>query len=132
MVYGINRRALLSTLDYFGVASGALIPDIMHGILEGGLPLEVKLMLKVCVSTIYYIRMYIYIAVVNLLHKELVVDEKLFTLGFIDEAFVKLNIRSCDGDKRSPLYVFPSLPLILIFTNLVSSHNSRHMCTCME
>lgn len=48
-MYGVNRRALLSTLEYFGVASGALVPDIMHDVLEGALPLEVKLMLKVYV-----------------------------------------------------------------------------------
>ena len=47
-VYGVNRQALLNTLDFFCVASGALIPDVMHDILEGALPLEVKLMLKVC------------------------------------------------------------------------------------
>ena len=49
----MNRQALLSTLDYFGVASGALIPDIMHDILEGALPLEVKLMLKVSESLLH-------------------------------------------------------------------------------
>lgn len=47
LVYGINRRALLNSLDYFKVTSGSLIPDIMHDVLEGALPLEVKLMLKV-------------------------------------------------------------------------------------
>lgn len=47
LVYGINRRALLSTLTFFDIASGSLIPDIMHDILEGALPLEVKLMLQV-------------------------------------------------------------------------------------
>ena len=46
-VYGVNRRSLLNSLEFFDVASGALIPDIMHDILEGALPLEVKLMLKV-------------------------------------------------------------------------------------
>lgn len=45
--FGVNRRALLDNLCYFDVVSGALIPDIMHDILEGVLPLEVKLMLKV-------------------------------------------------------------------------------------
>ena len=45
--FGVNRRALLNSLTYFDVTSGALIPDIMHDILEGALPLEVKLMLKV-------------------------------------------------------------------------------------
>lgn len=48
LVYGVNRRALLNSLEFFSVASGALIPDIMHDVLEGVLPLEVKLMLKVC------------------------------------------------------------------------------------
>lgn len=46
-VYGVNRRSLLNTLDFFSVSSGTLVPDIMHDILEGALPLEVKLMLKV-------------------------------------------------------------------------------------
>lgn len=47
LVYGVNRRALLNNLEFFSVTSGALIPDIMHDVLEGVLPLEVKLMLKV-------------------------------------------------------------------------------------
>lgn len=45
--FGVNRRALLNSLRYFDVTSGALIPDIMHDILEGALPLEMKCMLKV-------------------------------------------------------------------------------------
>ncbi|CAI8047453.1 hypothetical protein GBAR_LOCUS26222 [Geodia barretti] len=80
LVYGVNRRALLHTLSYFSVASGALIPDIMHDVLEGALPLEVKLMLKV-----------------------FVIDKKLFSLTFIDDGFKKLNLRSFDGDKPSTL-----------------------------
>ena len=48
LVYGVNRRALLTSLRFFDVASGTLIPDIMHDILEGALPLVVKQMLKVC------------------------------------------------------------------------------------
>lgn len=47
MTFGVNRRTLLSTLRYFEVTSGALVPDVMHDILEGALPLELKLMLKV-------------------------------------------------------------------------------------
>ena len=35
-------------LTVYDVASGTLIPDIMHDILEGALPLVVKQMLKVC------------------------------------------------------------------------------------
>ncbi len=45
IVYGVNRRALLNTLEFYNVASGSLIPDIMHDVLEGALPMEVKLML---------------------------------------------------------------------------------------
>ena len=44
---GINQRSELDECDYFQVASGALVSDIMHDILEGALPLEIKLMLKV-------------------------------------------------------------------------------------
>ena len=47
LVYGVNHRALLQSLTHFSLTSGALIPDIMHDILEGMLPLEVKCLLKV-------------------------------------------------------------------------------------
>ena len=30
-------------------------------------------------------------------------DQKLFSLGYIDSAFNKLNLRSFDGDRPSPL-----------------------------
>ena len=46
-MYGVNWRAILSTLSFFNITSGALITDIMHDIVEGALHLEVKLMLKV-------------------------------------------------------------------------------------
>ena len=99
LVYGVNRRALLNTLTYFSVASGALIPDIMHDVLEGVLPLEVKLMLKVD-----YIHMYVRVLQKNFLFIQVyVVDKKLFTLNFIDDGFKKLNLRSFDGDKPSAL-----------------------------
>lgn len=60
LVYGINRRALLSTLSFFDVASGSLVPDIMHDVLEGALPREVKLMLQVSVS-LYYTCIIVYV-----------------------------------------------------------------------
>lgn len=47
LIYGVNRCAFLNTLEFLSVTSGALIPDIMHDVLEGILPLEVKLMLNV-------------------------------------------------------------------------------------
>ena len=46
-LYGINYRSPLDSLPNFEVAEGAMIPDIMHDILEGILPLEMKNMLKV-------------------------------------------------------------------------------------
>ena len=44
--YGINRRSVLNDLKYFHVCNGALIPDIMHDVLEGVLQYEAKLMLQ--------------------------------------------------------------------------------------
>ena len=44
---GVNREAAFNSLKYFSVSSGTLVPDLIHDILEGALPLEVKLMLKV-------------------------------------------------------------------------------------
>ena len=47
MMFGVNRRSLLTSLTYFDVTSGTMIPDVMHDFLEGVIPLELKLMLKV-------------------------------------------------------------------------------------
>ena len=47
MMLGVNRRSLLTSLNYFDVTSGLLIPDVMHDFLEGVVPLELKLILKV-------------------------------------------------------------------------------------
>ena len=44
--YGINRRSVLDDLRYFKVASGSLLQDIMHDVLEGTLQYEAKLMLN--------------------------------------------------------------------------------------
>ena len=46
-MYGVNTRSLLDSLTFFDVCSGTFVPDIMHDILEGVLPLEVRLMLAV-------------------------------------------------------------------------------------
>ena len=51
--FGINTKSQLESLQYFTVAEGAMIPDIMHDILEGVLPLELKLILKVYVYIMY-------------------------------------------------------------------------------
>ena len=43
----------LMSLCYFEVTSGALLADIMHNFLEGLVPLEMKLMLKVIYCGFY-------------------------------------------------------------------------------
>jgi len=95
-LFGVNRRSILNDLSYFNVASGALVPDIMHDILEGMLPLEVKHMLKVLFS--YYNSYIAYLKV-----QVFVIDEKLITLMEIDELIQALNIRSIDGEKPSAI-----------------------------
>ena len=49
--FGVNHRSTLESLKHFTVAEGAMIPDILHDVLEGVLTVELKLMLKV---TQYY------------------------------------------------------------------------------
>ena len=48
--HGLNRDSVLNTLSYFHVCDGALLPDIMHDLLEGALQYEVKLMLRVMID----------------------------------------------------------------------------------
>lgn len=45
-LYGVNCRSVLMELAYFDVCSGALLPDIMHDLLEGVLQYEAKLLLN--------------------------------------------------------------------------------------
>ena len=52
LTYRVNRPVLLDTLCYFDVASGALIPDIMHDVLEGALPYQTSFKGKI---VLYYI-----------------------------------------------------------------------------
>jgi len=49
--YGINRDSILNELSYFHVCNGSLVPDVMHDVLEGALPYEVKLMLQFMIDT---------------------------------------------------------------------------------
>ncbi len=44
--YGINSTSILNELKHFHTCNGALIPDIMHDVLEGGLQYEAKLILN--------------------------------------------------------------------------------------
>ena len=39
---GVNHRSILLDLQYFDMCSGALLPDVMHDVLEGALQYEVS------------------------------------------------------------------------------------------
>ena len=51
ITYGINYRSSLNTIKGFHVANSQLPQDIMHILLEGVLPLELKLLLSVLTCT---------------------------------------------------------------------------------
>ena len=50
ILFGMLYRSTLMDLSYFDVCSGALLPDMMHDMLEGALQYELKLLLKYCLS----------------------------------------------------------------------------------
>jgi hypothetical protein len=62
ITYGINYRSPLNQIEHFHVANSQLPQDVMHVLLEGVIPMEMKLMLKV----------FIY-------------EKKYFTLQFLNE-----------------------------------------------
>ena len=45
-LHGVSHNSILNELEYFHVCSGALLPDVVHDILEGALQYKVKLMLR--------------------------------------------------------------------------------------
>ena len=47
--FGINCKSILTTLHYFDICSGVLVPDVMHDVLEGVLQYETKLLLNHCI-----------------------------------------------------------------------------------
>ena len=47
--FGLNRDSVLNTSRYFHVTEG-LVPDVMHDVLEGALPLEVKELIRYLIS----------------------------------------------------------------------------------
>ena len=52
--YGVNFRSILMELTYFDVCSGALLPDVMHDLLEGVLQYEGNLLLQHCITDCQY------------------------------------------------------------------------------
>ena len=51
--YGITHRAGLNKIQHFHVNDG-LPPDIMHDLLEGAVPCEIKCLLKKCITEEHY------------------------------------------------------------------------------
>ncbi len=54
--YSINHESSLLSLQYFDLCSGALVPDVMHDVLEGVLEYETKLLLRYCIDEQYYFK----------------------------------------------------------------------------
>ena len=48
--YGVNSRSCLLELNTFDICSGALLPDVMHDILEGTLQHVLQLLLTYCID----------------------------------------------------------------------------------
>ena len=51
--YGVSRDSILNTSQFFHIVDG-LCPDIMHDVLEGALPYEVKLLIRYCIQEGYF------------------------------------------------------------------------------
>ena len=52
--YGVNSKSVLNDILHFHVANGQMPQDLMHVILEGVLPLEIKLMFKTFIYEKHY------------------------------------------------------------------------------
>ena len=52
--YGVNCKSVLTKLQYFDICSGALVPDIMHDVLEGVLQYETKIVLMHLIQSCHY------------------------------------------------------------------------------
>jgi len=59
--YGINYRSPLNKIEHFHVANSQLPQDLMHVLLEGALPMEIKLMLNAFI----YEKKYFSLALLN-------------------------------------------------------------------
>lgn len=57
VTYGLNYRSPLNKIEYFHVAKSQIPQDIMHVLLEGVIPLETKLMLRVFIYEKKYFKL---------------------------------------------------------------------------
>ena len=82
ITYGINYRSSLNTIKGFHVANSQLPQDIMHILLEGVLPLELKLLLSVLTCT-----------------------KKLFSLTFINDCIKNFMYGSSEIKNKPPKFL---------------------------
>ena len=79
MTYGINYRSPLNDIPHFHVANSQLPQDIMHTILEGVLPMEVKLMLQA-----------------------FIVGKKYFSIGFLNQRVTSFTYGKSEARNKIP------------------------------
>ena len=59
-IYGINRRSILLDISYNTMFNGGMPHDIMHDVFEGGVALELSLLLGHCILTMKYLTLECY------------------------------------------------------------------------
>ena len=59
-IYGINRRSILLDAPYYTMFNGGMPHDIMHDVFEGGVALELSLLLGHCILTMKYLTLECY------------------------------------------------------------------------
>lgn len=87
--YGVNSNSVLNDLEYFHVCSGALVPDIMHDILEGALQYETKLILQ------------------KFIHQD-----KHFTLEEMNSTIERFDFGYAEEKNRPPHRLFQTLTML--------------------
>lgn len=76
---GVNCRSKLLELKHFDLCSGALVPDVMHDLLEGALQHVLQLLLCYCI------------------------EECLFTLSYLNEKMKGMELGYMEDNRPSPV-----------------------------
>ena len=77
---GVNHRSILLDFQYFDMCSGALLPDVMHDVLEGALQYEVKLLLQYCIR-----------------------EKRYFSASDLNEAIEGMELGYMETDRPAPI-----------------------------
>lgn len=79
-IYGINHRSLLLGLEYFDMCSGALIPDVMHDLLEGSLQ-----------------------HIIMIMNDYLIKEKKYFPLKYLNQRIEGMELGYMEDNRPSPI-----------------------------